>query len=59
MNSEIFVNALQHGNKINWNWFENTLKLINNYDKENPNSSIILLLGAGSIDNMRYKINTK
>jgi UDP-N-acetylmuramate--alanine ligase len=58
MNSEIFVEALQHQNKMNGEWLENSLALIERYDSENPDSSIILLLGAGNIDNLRYKIKT-
>jgi UDP-N-acetylmuramate--alanine ligase len=58
MSSKIFVNALEHANKVNWEWLKNTLSLIDTYDTENPNSSVILLLGAGNIDNLRYKIKT-
>jgi UDP-N-acetylmuramate--alanine ligase len=35
---------------------ENTAKLIREYDAKNPNSSIILLLGAGDIDSIRSQI---
>lgn len=35
---------------------ENTAKLILKYDKKNPNSSIILLLGAGDVDELRKVI---
>lgn len=59
MNSEIFTKSLKHYNKINADWFENALRMIDTYDRENPDSSIILLLWAGNIDNMRYEINTK
>lgn len=41
---------------INGNWLENTVKLIQKYDTENPESSVILLLGAGDVDGLRYKI---
>jgi hypothetical protein len=40
----------------NWNWLENTAKLIWEYDEQNPNSSVILLLGAGDVDGLRYGI---
>ncbi len=40
-------------NTINGQWLENTVKLIREYDQENPNSSVILLLGAGDIDGIR------
>jgi UDP-N-acetylmuramate--alanine ligase len=56
MNTDIFVNAINHKDKSNWNWFENTLKLIEDFDKKNPNSAVIVLLGAGNIDDLRYKI---
>jgi len=35
---------------------ENTAKLIREYDRENPDSSLILLLGAGDVDGLRYEI---
>lgn len=35
---------------------ENTATLIREYDEKNPNSSIILLLGAGDIDGLRSQI---
>ena len=58
MNGEIFINTIHHKNKIFWNGFENTLKLIENYDSENTSSSIILLLWAGNVDDLRNKIKT-
>lgn len=36
---------------------ENTAKITRDYDAKNPNSSIILLLGAGDVDTLRYQIN--
>ena len=41
---------------INGEWLENTAKLIREYDEKNPDSSIILLLGAGDVDSLRYQI---
>lgn len=58
INSKILTEKIHHHNVIDGNWLENTLKLIEQYDRENPNSSIILLLGAWDIDNLRYKIKT-
>jgi UDP-N-acetylmuramate--alanine ligase len=58
INSKKLIELIKHSNKKDWEWIENTLNLIQQYDKENPNSSIILLLGAGNIDNLRYKIKT-
>jgi len=59
INSEKLVNIINHTNKQDWEWLKNTLKLIKKYDKENPDSSVILLLWAGDIDDLRYKIKTK
>jgi len=56
INTQIFVDAITHPNVVNWEWMENTLKIIEEYDSKNPDSSIILLLGAGNIDNLRYEI---
>jgi len=57
MSTEKFINEINHNKKINWNWLENTLKLIEKFDKENSNS-IIILMWAWNIDNLRYKIKT-
>ncbi len=58
MNSQIFSEAIEHPKVSDGQWLENSLELIKKYDWEHPNSSIILLLGAGNIDNLRYKIQT-
>ena len=57
MNSKIFVNKINHKNKIDWENFEKTLDLINEFDKKNKNS-IIILMWAWNIDNLRQKIKT-
>lgn len=59
MNAEILISEINHPNKLNGNWLDNTLKLIQKYDQENSDSSIILLLWAGNIDTLRYKIKTR
>ena len=59
INSKKLIELIEHPNKQDWKWLANTLKLIQEYDKKNPNSSIILLLWAGDVDNLRYKIKTK
>ena len=41
---------------MNGNGLANTLTLIQKYDNENPDSSVILLLGAGDVDGLRYEI---
>ena len=43
-------------NIMNGEWLENTIKIIQEYDRKNPDSSVILLLGAGDIDSLRYQI---
>lgn len=43
-------------NVQNGEWLKNTAKLIREYDEQNPNSSLILLLGAGDVDGLRYEI---
>ncbi len=59
INTEKLINLINHKNKQNGQWLKNTLKLIKDYDKQNPSSSIILLLWAWDIDNLRYKIEIK
>jgi len=58
INSEKLASYIKHQNVYDGKWLENTLKLINTYDAENIDSSVILLLWAGDIDNLRYKIKT-
>jgi len=58
MNTDILVQSINHDNVINGEWLENTSELINTYDSKNPHSSVILLLWAGSVDTLRYKIKT-
>lgn len=57
INSEIFISKINHNNKIDWKWFENTLRLIEEFDSQNKNA-IIILMWAWDIDNLRYKIKT-
>ena len=59
MTTEKFVEIITHDDKTNGNWLENTLILINNLDKKYVDNSIILLLWAGNVDTLRYKIHTK
>lgn len=58
MNTQILVDTIKHHNVHNGNGMKNTQKTIQEYDMQNPDSSIILLLGAGNVDNLRYKIKT-
>ncbi len=48
--------AKHQPNIENGHGLENTLEIIQKYDKKNPNSSVILLLGAGDLDGIRYDI---
>ncbi len=59
INSAKLVELIEHDNKFDWEGLENTLELIQQFDKQNSNSAIILLLGAGNVDELRYKIETK
>lgn len=56
LDTNMLVELINHPNKSDWLWLENTLKLIQEYDIENPNSSIILLQWAWNVDNLRYEI---
>ncbi|MDD2566211.1 MAG: UDP-N-acetylmuramate--L-alanine ligase [Candidatus Gracilibacteria bacterium] len=55
MPAEKFVKILQENNPqtIYGNGLDNTLEFIKKYDEKNPNSSIIILLGAGNVDDLR------
>lgn len=50
--------SIHHPHSFFWDGFENTLKTLEEYEHENPNSSIILLQGAGDVDILRYNIKT-
>lgn len=56
INSEKLIKLINHSNKYDWKWFENTLKLIEKFDKEYKNNLIIILLWAWDIDDLRFKI---
>ncbi len=55
MNTEIFLENINHTNKINWNWLDNTFKIIEKFDNENKNL-LIVLMWAWDVDNLRYKL---
>ncbi|MDD2870663.1 MAG: UDP-N-acetylmuramate--L-alanine ligase [Candidatus Gracilibacteria bacterium] len=57
IDTQKFVELINHKDKIDGKGLNNTLKLIEEFDKNNS-GAIILLLGAGDIDNLRYKIKT-
>lgn len=58
MTTDRFVSELKQNypNTINGNGLENTLELIKDYDEKNPNSSVIVLLWAGSVDDLRREL---
>lgn len=58
MTTERLIETLQKRYPFvqNGNGLRNTLDIIQKYDRENPNSSVIVLLGAGDIDTLRYDI---
>lgn len=58
MTTECFVEALRlrYPFAQNGNWIENTLKIVREYDATHPKSSIVILLGAGNIDDLRHDI---
>ena len=57
INSKKFVELINHPDKIDWENFEKTLKLIDKWEQKNKNW-IILLIWAGNIDDLRKKIKT-
>lgn len=59
MTVERFIDTVQpfQENIQNGNGLENTLSLIQEYDTFHPDSSVILLLGAGDVDTLRDKID--
>jgi len=58
INSEKLIWLINHPNKYDWKWFKNTLKLIEKFDEKYKNNLIIILLGAGNVDDLRFKIKT-
>ncbi len=57
INSKIFVEKINHLDKIDWENFENTLDLIEKWEEENR-GGIIILMWAWDIDDLRKKILT-
>ncbi|MDD2916382.1 MAG: cyanophycin synthetase [Candidatus Gracilibacteria bacterium] len=58
MTRERFVESLREHYPFvqNGNGLKNTISIIQKYDQENPNSAVIVLLGAGDIDTLREEI---
>lgn len=59
INTQIFVEYIKHTNIKDGHGLTHSLWLIQEYDETYPNSSIILLLWAWDIDNLRYQIKTE
>lgn len=59
INVQSLIASIHHPNVYDGNGLENTLTRIENYDVQYPDSSIILLQGAGDVDTLRYKIKTR
>jgi len=58
MSTDILLDNVIHDKKYNGQWLEWSRNFINNYEVDNKNNTVILLLWAGSVDNLRYKIKT-
>jgi len=56
IDSKKLVEIVNHRDKYDWEWFENTLKLIEKYEEKNKKNSIILLLWAWDVDDLRFEI---
>ena len=56
MNTEKFVESVNHLKISDWKWFENTIKLVKAYDKKHANNTVIVLLWAWNIDDLRYDL---
>lgn len=57
INVDILLDKIDIQNKENWNWLENTLEKILKLDKEK--NIVFILMWAGDVDNLRYKLNLK
>ncbi len=53
MTTEIFLKNLEHKNKINWLWLENSLKIMKKYDLENKEKLVFILMWAWNVDDLR------
>jgi len=58
MSTDILLDNIIHDKKYNVQWLEWVVKIIESYEVDNKSNSIILLLWAGDVDNLRYKIKT-
>ena len=59
MNTQIFLDNIQHIDKINWVNLEYTQKIISHLDEKHKDEAVIILLWAWDVDNLRYWIDFK
>lgn len=59
INGEKLVEYINHPHKIFGDGLKNTLQLIKKLDSEYPGKLVIILQGAGNVDDLRYEIETK
>ncbi len=58
MSTDILLDNIIHDKKYNGHWLERVINFIKDYEVDNKSNSIILLLWAWDVDNLRYKIKT-
>lgn len=59
IDGEKLVNLIHHPHKIFGDGLKNTLSLIKEFDAKYPGELVIILQGAGNVDDLRYDIKTK
>lgn len=57
MNAQIFLDLVQHDDKIHWVNLDYTQKIISHLDKENKDNAVFIILWAWDVDNLRYNTN--
>jgi len=58
INTQKLLEKINHQNKLNWYWLDNTLKVIKLLDKESS-WNIFILMWAWDVDDLRYKLDLK
>lgn len=59
INGEKLVQLINHPHKIFGNGLKNTLQIIKDFDAKYPWELVIILQGAGNVDDLRYDIEVK
>jgi len=59
MNAQIFIDLVKHDDKIHWVNLDYTQKIITQFDIENKDNAVFIILWAWDVDNLRYKIKFK